>query len=155
MSASTQQAAFSLYPSFQGGPNLPALLLRNAAEPIAISATAATGTINFDVTQQSVLYFTASASANWTLNIRGGEGIRLDTVMKVGQVVTIAHMVAQGGTAYYNNALQVDGVSVTPLYQGGTAWTAGNASSTDVYTYTITKTAPGTFTVLASQTQFK
>lgn len=155
MSASTQQAAFSLYPSFQGGPNLPALLPRNAAEPITVSATAATGTINYNVSEQSVLYFTATASANWTLNIRAGDGVRLDTFMKVGQVVTIAHMVAQGATAYYNNAVQIDGVAVTPLYQGGTAWTAGNASSTDVYTYTITKTAPGTFTVFASQTQFK
>jgi hypothetical protein len=64
-------------------------------------------------------------------------------------------MVTQGATAYYNNAVQIDGASVTPKWQGGTAPTAGNASSVDVYTYTITKTANTTFTVLASLTQFK
>jgi hypothetical protein len=49
----------------------------------------------------------------------------------------------------------IDGVTVTPKYQGGTAYSAGNASSIDVYTYTVTKTADRTYTVLMSQTQFK
>jgi hypothetical protein len=51
--------------------------------------------------------------------------------------------------------LQIDGTTVTPKYQGGTAWAAGNASSWDTYVYTITKTADRTFIVFASQTQFK
>jgi hypothetical protein len=75
--------------------------------------------------------------------------------MAVNDVMTVAFLVTQGATPYYNNAVTVDGSSVTPKYQGGTAWTAGNASSIDVYTYTIIKTANATFTVLASQTQFK
>jgi hypothetical protein len=60
----------------------------------------------------------------------------------------------QGSTAYYLNAYQVDGVSVTPKWQGGTAPAGGNASSIDSYNFTIIKTADATFTVLASQTQF-
>ena len=75
--------------------------------------------------------------------------------MATGQTVTVAFMVTQGATAYYASALTIDGVSVTPKYQGGSAWTAGNASSIDVYVYTITKTASATYTVFASQTQFK
>jgi hypothetical protein len=63
-------------------------------------------------------------------------------------------MVTQGTTAYYNNAVQVDGASVTPKWQGGTAPTSGNASSVDVYSYTIIKTGSAAFTVLASQTKF-
>ena len=60
----------------------------------------------------------------------------------------------QGSTAYYLNAYQIDGSSVTPKWQGGSAPTAGNASSIDSYSFTIIKTADATFTVLASQTQF-
>ena len=60
----------------------------------------------------------------------------------------------QGSTAYYLNAYQVDGSSVTPKWQGGSAPTGGNASSIDSYTFTIIKTADATFTVLASQTKF-
>jgi hypothetical protein len=59
-----------------------------------------------------------------------------------------------GTTAYYPNVIQVDGSSVTPKWQGGTAPTAGNASSIDAYVFTIIKTASATFTVLASQTKF-
>jgi hypothetical protein len=62
--------------------------------------------------------------------------------------------VTQGATAYYNNAVQVDGSSVTPKWQGGTAPSAGNASSVDVYTYTIIKTGNAAFTVFASQIRF-
>jgi len=51
--------------------------------------------------------------------------------------------------------IQVDGTTVTAIWQGGTAPTTGNASSTDVYTYTALKTAASTYTVLAAQTQFK
>jgi hypothetical protein len=63
-------------------------------------------------------------------------------------------MATQGATPYYNNTIRVDGNTITPKYQGGIAWTGGNASGIDVYVYTIIKTASATFTVLASQTKF-
>jgi hypothetical protein len=75
-------------------------------------------------------------------------------MMTTGQSVTTALLCTQGATAYYNTALQIDGNSVTPKWQGGTAPAAGNASSVDVYVYTIIKTASATFTVFASQTRF-
>jgi hypothetical protein len=140
---------------FPGTTSSVGALLTDVAEVTTVSATAATGTINYDVTTQSVLYYTTNASANWTLNIRGNATTSLNTLMAVNQTLTIAFMVTQGATAYYSNALTIDGVSVTPKYQGGTAWSAGNASGIDVYAYTITKTASATYTVLASQTQFK
>jgi hypothetical protein len=74
--------------------------------------------------------------------------------MDTGESITIAHAVQQGGTAYYNSAVTIDGSSVTPEWQGGSAPAAGNPSSIDVYTYTVIKTGSATFTVLASQTQF-
>ena len=131
-----------------------ASVLTNAAEVTTISATAATGTINYDVTTQSVLYYTSNASANWTVNFRASSGTSLNTAMATGQSITVAFLVTQGATAYYNSAVQVDGTSVTPKYQGGSAWTAGNASSIDIYTYTIVKTGSAAFTVFASQTKF-
>jgi hypothetical protein len=47
--------------------------------------------------------------------------------MSTGQALTVVFLVTQGATAYYNNALTIDGNSVTPKYQGGTAYTSGNA----------------------------
>ena len=124
------------------------------AEVATVSATAATGTINYDITTQSVVYYTSSASANWTVNFRAFSGVSLNSVMSTGQSLTVAFLVTQGSTAYYNNAVQIDGSAVTPKWQGGTAPSSGNASSIDVYTYTIIKTADSTFTVLASIAKF-
>ena len=129
-------------------------ILTNAAESANIQATAATGTINFDVATQGVLYYTTNASANWTINFRGSSGTSLNTLMVTGQSITVAHLVTQGATPYYNNAYQIDGNPVTPKWQGGIAPSAGNASGIDLYTYTIIKTASATFTVLASQVQY-
>jgi hypothetical protein len=124
-------------------------------ERTTVSATAATGTINYDAITQGVLYYTSNASANWTLNIRGNSGTTLSSILAVGDAITVTHLVTQGSTAYYNNAVQIDGSSVTPKYQGGTAWSAGNASSIDAYVYTVVKTAATpTYTVFASQTKF-
>jgi hypothetical protein len=139
---------------FSGSASAAAIKITDAIEPITVSATAATGTINYDVTTQSVLYYTTNASANWTVNFRGSSGTSLNTLMATGESITVTFLVTQGSTAYYNNAVQVDGSSVTPKYQGGTAWTAGNASSIDAYTYTIVKTGNAAFTVFAAQTRF-
>ena len=145
---------FTATQTFSGSSSTLAAVLTDAAEVVTISATAATGTINYDVTTQSVLYYTTSASANWTVNFRASSGTSLNTAMSTGQSVTVAFLVTQGSTAYYNSAVQVDGASVTPKWQGGSAPTAGNASGIDVYTYTIIKTGAATFTVLAAQTRF-
>lgn len=145
---------FTALQTFDGSTSVLALALKNAAEKATVSATAATGTINFDVTTQSVLYYTTNASGNFTLNFRASSGTSLNTAMATGDSVTVAFLNTNGGTAYYNSAVQVDGNSVTPKWQGGTAPTAGNASSVDIYVYTIVKTGSATFTVAASQTKF-
>jgi hypothetical protein len=145
---------FTATQTFTGTSSAQAIVLNDAAEVATISATAATGTINYDITTQSVLYYTSNASANWTVNFRASSGTSLNTLMTTGQSMTVAFLVTQGSTAYYNSAVQVDGSSVTPKYQGGTAYSAGNASSVDVYMYTIIKTGNAAFTVFASQTKF-
>jgi hypothetical protein len=148
-------STFSATATFNGSSSTLAAVFQDAAEVVTVSATAATGTINYDVTTQSVLYYTSNASANWTVNFRGSSGTSLNTLMSTGQAVTVVFLVTQGSTAYYNNAVQIDGTSVTPKYQGGTAPTSGNASGIDAYSYTIVKTGSAAFTVFASQTQFK
>jgi len=145
---------FSALQTFSGSSSVAAAKLSNAKEVCTVSATAATGTINFDVTTQSVLYYTSNASANWTVNVRGSSGTSLNTVMSTGESMTIAFLVTQGSTAYYPSAFQVDGSAVTPKWQGGSEPTEGNASSIDAYVYTIIKTGSAAFTVFASQTQF-
>jgi len=125
-----------------------------AIEKATLSGTALTGTINLNVLDGAVFYYTANATANWTLNVRGDGSNSLNTVMAVNDSISFVVMATQGSTAYYQSAMQIDTSAVTPKWAGGTAPTAGNASSIDVYAFTIIKTASATFTVLASQTKF-
>ena len=128
--------------------------IQQLAEKATVSATAATGTINYDVITQAVLYYTSAATGNFTVNIRGDGSNTLNSIMDTGESITIAFLVTCTGSAYYNNAVTIDGSSITPEWQGGSAPSAGNANSIDVYTYTIFKTGDASFTALAAQTQF-
>ncbi len=136
------------------GGTLADAVIKGIEEDINIVASAATGTINLDVTTASVWYYTTNATANHTLNIRYSSGVSLNTALAVGDAITVVWMNTNGATAYYPTVYQIDGSAVTPKWQGGTAPTAGNASSIDAYSLTIIKTASATFTVLASQTKF-
>jgi hypothetical protein len=131
----------------------PALL--GALETCNVVASAATGTINVDAKTSTVWYYTTNASANFTLNFRGNSTTTLASVLSVGQSITIVFLNTNGATPYYPTVYQIDGSAVTPKWQGGTAPSAGNASSIDAYSVTIIKTAATpTYTVIGSQTKF-
>jgi len=124
-------------------------------ENATVSATAATGTVNYDLlTNGAVTYYTSNATGNWTLNLRGNSGTTLNSVMSTGTSLTIAFLVTNGGTAYYQTGFQVDGNAITPKWQNGTAPSSGNTNSIDIYSITVIKTGSATFTALASQTKF-
>ena len=222
--------------SYVGANSNIALGVPAITEVAVYTATSATGTINYDLINQSIVYYTSAATGNWTINFRGNSTTTLNNTLKVGQavtavfiasnqnaaaqtatisvaspaVITVTTAPANGtpvtfsttgtlptglstGTTYYvinasgttfnvstsvggaarnttaagsgthtatfyglfNNAVTVDGVSVTPRWQGGTTPTTGNNNSNDVYTYTIIKTSTTpTYAIFASQTQF-
>jgi hypothetical protein len=123
-------------------------------EKITTSATAATGTINFDVSTQATLFYTSNSSANWTVNIRGDGSTTLNTYLDTGQSVTVTFLVTQGSTAYYPTGLTIDGSAVTAKWLGGSAPSAGNTSSVDAYTYAVIKTGSAAYSVFASQSKF-
>jgi hypothetical protein len=147
---------FTAKQTFAGATSILAAAFVNAGETVTVSTSAATGTLNYDITSQSVLYYTGNSTANFIPNFRGSSGNTLTSILATGQAVTAVWAVTMGTTAFYSTAVQIDGSTsgVTLKWQGGAAPTAGNASSVDAYTYTIIKTASASFTVLAAQTQF-
>ena len=140
------------------GASLTRPVLTSAFETNSVSATQATGTVNVDLSTAAVHYYTANAAANWTFNFRGNSSTTLNSILSVGQSATVAFLVTNGSTAYYPNAFQIDGVTLTGgtavKWQGGSAPTSGNASSIDSYTFTIIKTGSATYTVLGAQVKF-
>lgn len=118
------------------------------------------GTTNYsgqiiDLASGSVCYFTPNADQDVTLNFRWNSGTTLNTKMSTGQVITAAVLITIGTTPYRVVTVQVDGVTQTVRWQGGSAPASGNASSIDVYGFTFIKTGTSTWVVLGSQTQFK
>jgi hypothetical protein len=132
----------------------PALKVPNIVETANTVAGAPASTQTFYLNLGAVQYYTSNAANNWTVNFAFSSGTSMNTALAVGDSVSLTMLATQGSTAYYNSAVQIDGVSVTPKWQGGSAPTSGNASGIDSYTYVIYKTASATYTVLASQTKF-
>jgi len=135
----------------QGG-SLADATTRGLEEDINVVASAATGTINFDVATASIWYYTSNATANHTLNFRYSSSVSLNTALPVGDTITLVWLNTNGSTAYYPNTIQIDGTTVTPKVPA--AISAGNASAIDAYSFTIIKTAANTYTVLETQTKF-
>jgi len=128
--------------------------LTSPKEKIEIVAAGSTGTINININTAAVEYYNVDATANFTLNVRGDVSTTLNSLMANGEQISIVYLNQNGAIAYYPDFFKIDTVTQTPLWLGGTAPVAGNANSTDVYVYTIIKTAANTYTVLASQNKF-
>jgi len=146
-------STFNATATLNGSSTTLATIFKNAAEPITISGAAASGTINFDVLTQSIIYYTSNSTGNFTINIRGNGTTSLNSLLSTGQAATLAFLNTNGSTAYYNTVVQVDGSTVTPKWQGAVP-TGGYASAVEIYTYTVIKTGSAAFTVLASQVQY-
>jgi hypothetical protein len=129
-------------------------IVQQLFENVNVSSTALTGTINLDILSGTLFYYTADASGNWSFNIRGNSSTTLNSILPIGKSVTITVLSTQGGTARYASGFTVDGSSVSPKWQGGTAPSTGYTSSINIYTYVIVKTADATFTVFGSLTKF-
>lgn len=145
---------FSATQTFTGTTATASIKTNNIDELASIVAGAPASTQAFYINTGAVQYYTSNAANNWTVNFAFSSGTSLNTAMAVGDSISVTMLTTQSATAYYNSAVQVDGSSVTPKWQGGTAPTSGNASGIDSYTYVIIKTASATYTVLASQTKF-
>ena len=130
--------------------------LTSPKETVQIVGTGAATLVDIDVLTASVEVITANATADWVLNVRGSSTVTLNSIMAVGEQISVVLVTPIGATAYEPvnpNGFTIDGVAVTPKWLGGTVPT-GNINSTDVYVYTIIKTASATYTVLASQSKF-
>lgn len=108
-------------------------------------------TNTYQLSDGVVHYHTANSLANSTVSLSGFADIG------VGNSVAMAVLVTNNTEPKYISTVQIDGTGtgVTVLWSGGSAPTGGNSSNTDIYSFSVIKTAATpTYTVFASQTQF-
>ena len=107
---------------------------------------------NINLENGMVHYFTTQESTTSTPNIRYNATVSLDSMMNIGEAVSIS-IITTAAAAAYSAQLTIDGNNVTEYWIGGSAPSDGGASGIDIYTYNIIKTAGATFTVIASQSK--
>jgi hypothetical protein len=100
-------------------------VIKGIEEDINVVASAATGTIDFDVDTASIWYYTTDASADFTLNFRFSSGVSLDTALATGDSITLVFLNTNGATPYYPDVIEIDGSAVTP--KAPAAISGGNA----------------------------
>lgn len=123
-------------------------------ETATVSATALTGDVNLDLSTSALFLFTSNAAANFTLNLRGSSTATLNSLLGTNKSVTIGVITPVGTTAYkHTTSIKIDGVSTTVKWQGRADFES-SVSVTDVYAFTVIKTASATYTVLGSLVSF-
>lgn len=129
--------------------------LKVVKEPVTIETIAPASTTNFDVATQSIVLYN-TATNNFILNIRGNATTTLNSLLEVGESVSITVLVPNATTPYFLTSIQIDGTTqgVSTKYQSGVNFTLGNANSTDIYMLFIVKNTGGTWNVYASQTKY-
>jgi hypothetical protein len=128
--------------------------IQQAKEKVNLDASPSTGTENFNLLDSAIIYKTANASSNFTINLRGNVSTTLDSIMSNGQSLTCTFLNTNGANTYYANVIQVDGNTITPKWIVNGTPTSGTLSGIDSYTFNVIKTASSTFTVLGSKVGF-
>jgi len=104
----------------------------------------ATGTVEHDCINGHIFYHT-SPDANWTANFT-------NLNIGAGYATSVSIVIAQGGTGYYPDAVQIGGVGQTINWQGNATPTP-STNRTDVVTFSILNNS-GTYVVLGQITGF-
>lgn len=93
--------------------------------------TNATSTVVHDFSTGAI-WFHSSVASNFTANITNAPTAN-------NRALSIAIIINQGGTGYYPNAIQIDGVAQTILWQGNITPTP-SVNRIDVYSFNLIRT---------------
>ena len=112
---------------------------------------------NINVNDGNIHFFSTSESANATPNIRGDASTSLNSVMSIGETMTVTVFTPSSGSGYYAS-VTIDGSA--PFFgphwlNDGEPSTAAANATFQIYTYTIFKTANATFVCLANRSIFE
>lgn len=106
-------------------------LTATAVAEVSAQKTGATGTVVHDYTESNIWYH-SSMSANFTVNLTSVPTTN-------GYSTTVSLILAQGGTARYASAFQIDGVAQTVRFPGFIGSFTPTANRVEVQTFVLTR----------------
>ena len=95
-----------------------------------------------------------NAAGSWTFNIRGDASTTFNSLTSSTKVTTMTIYSTNNNASNYMSAFQIDGVTQTVKWAGGSAPSAATGSGVDVYSMTIMKTGSNTYHVFGNVTNF-
>lgn len=108
---------------------------------------------NIDLENGMVHYFTTAETTSATPNFRYNSSTSLNSIMNIGEAISVVIIVTAGGVGAYHLNVNVDGVGQTENWAGGSAPSDGGTSGVDIYSYTIIKKADADFLIIGNQTK--
>ena len=130
--------------------------IQQGAEKADISASSLSGTVNWDVLDGAIKYYTSSIGGNITLNFRGNANVALGAVLNVGESLTVALLSTVGSTSYMPTEIQIDGVTQSVKYSGNIPPSNSTVSANSVtsYNYTFLKTGASSYLSLGTYSSY-
>ena len=135
--------------SLTGATNLGALI-----ENVNVINSVAPANTTINVLNSAINYYTSNCTQNTIVNITGNNITTLNVLMPIGKSISTVLILPQGSTPYIPYVIQIDNQTVTPSWATGNTIVTGNLNSTDIYTFTVIKTADAVFKVYASQSKY-
>jgi hypothetical protein len=120
-----------------------------------LTTSATSGNLNLHLEDGNVFYFGSTSNGNsaFYINFRYDSTTALSTQTNTGDVITATIFWCSTGTSSYINVVDIDGVTQTVNWVGGSAPTDGSGSNKfDIYTFTIFDTGSG-YSVFGNQTK--
>ena len=141
-----------VYFATAGTPQSHGSLLKQSS---ALVASATSGNLNIELKNGNVLLFNSTSNGNsaFYVNFRYDSTTALSTQTNTGDVITATIIWCSTGTSSYINVVDIDGVTQTVNWVGGSAPSDGSGSNKfDIYTFTIFDTGSG-YSVFGNQTK--
>lgn len=137
-----------------GNITLASTFVKPIQESVTIVGTAPGANYTYNLIDQAVVYNTANANANLTLNFVGNGTITANSFISNANSIVATYLMTNGGpTAYAISAVNVDGNARTIRWAGNTVPTT-YLNTIMSYTFNLIKTASNTYTVMGSATRY-
>jgi hypothetical protein len=122
-------------------------------EKVTILSSTVGSSYNYNLIDQAVVYNTANATANITLNFIGNGSVTANTFIANANSVVATYIITNGNTGYGIDAVSVDGGARTINWAGNLAPNIFT-NTTVSYTFNLIKRASNTYTVFGSATRY-
>jgi hypothetical protein len=122
-------------------------------EKVTVLSSTVGSSYNYNLIDQAVVYNTANATANITLNFIGNGSVTANTFIANANSVVATYIITNGNTGYGIDAVSVDSVAKTIKWAGNSVPNIFT-NTTMSYTFNLIKTASNTYTVFGSATRY-